>query len=57
MVKTLGPALKVVNSTLTWKFTVPRTWRAGTYHFYVYAKDTAGNTQTLPVGSNKLVVK
>ena len=57
VVKTLGPALKVVNSTLTWKFTVPRTWRAGTYHFYVYAKDTAGNTQTLPVGSNKLVVK
>lgn len=57
VVKTLGPALKVVNSTLTWKFTVPRTWRAGTYHFYVYAKDTAGNTQTLPVGSNKLVVR
>ena len=57
LVKTLGPAVKAVNSALTWKFTVPRTWRTGTYRFYVYAKDKAGNTQTPPVGSNKLVVK
>jgi len=56
-VKRLGPAAKKVNALLPWSFTVPRTWRAGTYRFYVYAKDKAGNTQTLPRGSNKLVVK
>jgi 5-hydroxyisourate hydrolase-like protein (transthyretin family) len=57
LVRTLGPAVRAVNSLLPWRFTVPRTWRTGTYRFYVYAKDKAGNTQTLPVGSNKLVVK
>ena len=38
------------------KFTVPRTWKAGAYGFYVYAKDKAGNAQS-KVGSNRLTVK
>ena len=54
VVKTLRPVVKPVNTALTWKFTVPRTWRAGTYHFYVYATDRAGNEA--PVASNKLIV-
>jgi hypothetical protein len=57
VVKTLRPVVKPVNTALTWKFTVPRTWRAGTYHFYVYATDRAGNTQATPVGANHLKVK
>jgi hypothetical protein len=35
---------------------VPRTWKAGTYRFSVYAIDKAGNPQA-KVGYNKLVVK
>jgi C1A family cysteine protease len=58
VVKTLGPYKgKAVNTLLTAKFMVPRPWRAGTYRFFVYAKDAAGNAQVLPVGSNKLVVR
>jgi hypothetical protein len=57
VVKTLGPVVKGVNIALTRRFTVPRTWKAATYRFSIYAKDKAGNTQTLPVGSNRLVVK
>ena len=57
VVKTLKPVVKPVNATLTWKFTVPRTWRTGTYHFYVYATDRAGNTQATPMGANHLYVK
>ncbi len=56
-VKTLGPAVRKVNALFGWSFTVPRTWRAGTYRFSVYAKDKAGNAQTLPVGSNRLLVR
>jgi photosystem II stability/assembly factor-like uncharacterized protein len=29
----------------------------GTYRFYVYAPDAAGNAQTLPAGNNRLVVR
>ena len=57
VVKTLKPVVKPVNATLPWTFTVPRTWRTGTYHFYVYATDRAGNTQATPVGVNHLYVK
>jgi len=55
-VKTLGPVSRSVNTPLTAKFTVPRTWKTGTYRFYVYATDQAGNTQVTPVGGNRLVV-
>lgn len=37
--------------------TLPRTLRAGTYRFSIYAKDAAGNAQVLPVGSNRLIVR
>jgi hypothetical protein len=58
VVKTLTLAsAKPVNTLLTTRFTLPRTWRTGTYKFYVYATDQAGNKQTLPVGSNKLIVR
>ena len=57
VVKTLRPTVKSVNTVLTWKFTVPRTWRIGTYRFYVtVTKDAAGNPGT-KVASNKLIVK
>ena len=29
----------------------------GVYRFYVYAKDTAGNPQTLPIDSNRLTIR
>jgi hypothetical protein len=57
VVETLGPAQRAVNKLLTWKFRVPRSWRSGTRHFTVYARDLAGNRQTLPAGRNKLVVR
>ncbi len=58
VVKTLGPYKgKAVNTLLAARFTVPRTWRAGTYRFLVYAKDAAGNAQVLPAASNRLVVR
>jgi C1A family cysteine protease len=58
VVKTLGPYKgKAVNKLLSATFKVPRTWKAGTYRFYVYAKDAAGNAQVVPVGSNRLIVR
>ena len=54
--KTLRCGVKVVNTTFSVHFTVPRTWKAGTYRFYVYATDTAGNVQ-VKVASNKLIVR
>jgi len=56
-VKTMAPAVKPVNAMLGWRFTVPRTWRTGTYRFFVdVTQDTAGNPGIGPA-SNKLVVK
>jgi photosystem II stability/assembly factor-like uncharacterized protein len=55
VVKTLRPVVKPVNTALTWKFTVPRTWKAGTYKFNVSATDAAGNKATIV--SNKLIVR
>jgi hypothetical protein len=48
---------RAVDKGLSARFTVPRTGKKGTYRFTVYAKDKAGNTQTSPVGANKLGVK
>jgi hypothetical protein len=48
---------KPVNTLLTTRFTVPRTWKAGTYKLYVYATDQAGNKQVTPVGWNTLIVR
>jgi hypothetical protein len=45
-----------VNTMLAAKLRVPRAWRPGTYRFFVYAKDAAGNLQA-KVGSNTLRVK
>jgi photosystem II stability/assembly factor-like uncharacterized protein len=56
VVKTMKAVWKPVNTPLTWKFTVPRTWKRGTYRFYLYATDRAGNTQA-NVASNRLIVK
>ncbi len=54
--KTLRCGVKAVNTTLTVRFKVPLTWKAGTYRFFVYAIDAAGNAQA-KVGSNRLVVR
>jgi photosystem II stability/assembly factor-like uncharacterized protein len=58
LVKTLKLGARPVNTlaSLAAKFEVPLTWRAGTYRFFVYATDKAGNRQS-NVASNKLVVK
>ena len=56
VVKTLKPVVKPVNTPQAWRFTVPPTWKAGAYRFYVYATDMAGNTQS-KVGYNTLTVK
>ena len=57
LVKTLGPYKgKPVNTALSAKFTVPRTWKPGLYKFLVSAKDKAGNLQS-KVGSNRLTVR
>ena len=56
IVKTLRCGVKTVNTTLSVRFNVPRTWKVGTYRFYVYATDAAGNVQA-KVGSNKLLVR
>ena len=48
--KTLRCGVKAVNTTLTVRFKVPLTWKAGTYRFFVYAIDAAGNAQA-KVGS------
>jgi photosystem II stability/assembly factor-like uncharacterized protein len=54
--KTLKYTNKAVTTLQSAKFTVPGTWKIGTYVFKVYATDNAGNAQAA-VGSNKLVVK
>ena len=56
VVKTLNVGNVAVNTARTKTFTVPRTWRIGTYRFYVYATDTAQNTQ-VKVAWNRLFVK
>lgn len=56
VVKTLRYAGVTVNVAQTAKFTVPSTWKVGTYKFFVYAKDTAGNAQA-KVAVNRLIVK
>jgi hypothetical protein len=57
VVKTLGPyAGKKVNTVLSAKLTVPRTWKPGIYKFLVYARDRAANVQS-KAGSNKLTVR
>jgi hypothetical protein len=56
VVKTLTANGVAVNAAKTKSFSVPRTWKTGTYKYYVYATDTAGNAQ-LKAGVNKLVVK
>lgn len=55
-VKTIRYAGLPVNTALTARFSVPRTWKAGTYRFSVYATDTAGNAQA-KVAVAKLVIK
>lgn len=56
VVKTLKVGVVSIGVVKTKSFAVPRTWRAGTYKFYVSATDAAGNAQA-KIGSNKLVVK
>jgi photosystem II stability/assembly factor-like uncharacterized protein len=56
VVKTLSLRYRPVNTALTATFTVPRTWKRGTYRFSIYATDVAGNTQA-KVASNTLIVK
>lgn len=56
VVKTLNVGVVNVNEAKTATFKVPRTWKIGTYRFYVSATDLAGNVQ-LKAGVNKLVVK
>jgi hypothetical protein len=57
LVKTLTYKGKLVNKLLAASFTAPRTWKADTYKFYVYAPDQAGNKQTTPGGWNKLIFR
>jgi lysophospholipase L1-like esterase len=45
-----------VNTELATSFTVPVTWRAGTYTFWVYASDAAGNRES-SAGHNRLIVR
>lgn len=54
VVKTIKPGKKAVNTLLRARFTC--SLKKGTYRFYVYATDLAGNTQG-SVGRNKLVVR
>ena len=55
VVKTMGPySGKAVNKLLPVSFTCKLA--RGTYRYFVYATDKAGNAQTLPVGSNRLTV-
>ena len=56
VVKTLNIGVVNVNEAKTASFKVPRTWKTGTYKFFVSATDLAGNVQ-LRTGVNKLVVK
>lgn len=50
------PAVTVTLGAHSAKLAVPKSWKAGTYHFFVSAKDMAGNAQ-VKVASAKLVVK
>ncbi len=54
--QTLRGGVTAVNTILRVRFTVPLTWKAGTYRFFVYAIDAAGNDQA-KVGFNRLVVR
>jgi len=54
--RTLDRHYLTVKSWLSARLSVPRTWRPGTYRYFVYATDAAGNPQ-LKVASNKLIVK
>jgi hypothetical protein len=54
VVKSLKVGKKPVNKALSTRFTCKLV--AGTFKFYVYAKDAAGNVQST-VGKNKLVVR
>lgn len=56
VVKVLRAGQMAVNVLQTRKLTVPRTWKPGTYRFFVYAVDAAGNHQ-LTAASNRLIVK
>ena len=56
IVRTLRCTAKRMNVVLPATFTVPRTWKTGSYRFFVSAVDTAGNRQA-NVASNRLVVK
>jgi photosystem II stability/assembly factor-like uncharacterized protein len=56
VVKTLRPGARPLSKWLAASFTVPRTWKAGAYRFYVYATDKAGNTQA-NIASNSLTVR
>jgi hypothetical protein len=56
VVKVLRAGKMAVNVLQTRKLTVPRTWKPGTYRFFVYAVDAAGNHQ-LTAASNRLNVK
>src|ERR1035437_1415954 len=56
LVETLVRVDQPVNAALSASFTVPRSWRRGTYTFEVLATDNAGNPQAV-AGSNRLVVR
>lgn len=56
VVKTLRYTGLPVNTALTARFSVPRTWQAGTYRFFVFAKDAAGNAQA-KVAVGTVVIK
>lgn len=57
LVKTLKLGRRPVKTALqSTGFKVPGSWQRGTYRFYVYATDAAGNRQA-KVASNKLTVR
>ena len=57
LVKTLKLGQRPVKNALqSTTFKVPKKWKRGTYRFFVYATDLAGNTQ-LKAASNKLLVR
>ena len=56
VVWTMRRVVKPVETPLIWKFTVPRTWRTGTYKFFGHVTDSAGNKQA-NAASNELIVK
>jgi len=56
LVKRITLTRRRVNERLGASFTVPSTWRPGTYVYTVYATDNAGNTQA-KAGSNTLTVR